>query len=68
MRVMDKKIIDLEKKIAFQDSVIEDLNQVVVELRAQVDIITAEMAGLKDQIDSANWPLDPKDEPPPPHY
>lgn len=65
---MDEKIIELEKKIAYQDSVIEDLNQVVIELRAQVDILTAETAGIKDQIDNVNWSLDPKDEPPPPHY
>lgn len=68
MCVMEERIIELEKKAAYQESVIDDLNQVIVELRAQVDILTAEMAGLRDQMDAGNWTIDPQDEPPPPHY
>ena len=66
---MEERILELEKRAAHQENLIDELNQVIIELRGQVDILTAELAGLRDQLEQGDWPvMDAQDEPPPPHY
>ncbi len=46
----DDRLKDLEMKVTYQDDVIETLNQVVIELRATVDV----MAKRIQELDQAN--------------
>jgi SlyX protein len=61
---MEERLNDLEVKIAFQDQVIEDLNQVVIELRRKVEALERK---LEDSEGIENL-KDMSQEIPPPHY
>ncbi|MXQ12610.1 SlyX family protein [Microvirga makkahensis] len=60
----------LEVRVAYQDRVIEDLNQTVIDQWKKIDGLKRQLAELLDRVmeveDSAAGPRAP--EPPPPHY
>jgi SlyX protein len=68
--VMNEDIVDLQTRLAFQDSVIEELNQVVTNQQKQIDRLENMMAGLRSQFESMQnqQMMKLSDEPPPPHY
>ncbi|WP_445504985.1 SlyX family protein [Microvirga sp. G4-2] len=60
----------LEVRVAYQDQVIEDLNQTVIDQWKKIDALKRQLAELLDRVreveDSPAGPRAP--EPPPPHY
>lgn len=62
----NKRLEDLEARIAFQDQTIDELNKVIVVLREQMDLLTAKVKSLSIQLsfDFANKDKDIL----PPHY
>ena len=64
---MEERLTHLETQIAYQDQIIEDLNQVVIELRQKVEELEKLCISLKDQ-NSGSHIKDPSLEVPPPHY
>ena len=64
---MEQRLTELETKITFQDQSIEDLNQVVIELRAKVDELNRQCKRLVEIIEDENI-KDSSLETPPPHY
>ena len=60
----------LEVRVAYQDQVIEDLNQTVIDQWKKIDALKRQLAELLDRVqeveDSSGAPRAP--EPPPPHY
>jgi len=67
---MDARITDLEVKLAFQDDLLEALNQTVAQQQQQIDLLQAEMRLLYQQMKTLqpSQMADEADEPPPPHY
>jgi SlyX protein len=67
---MTDEIIDLQTRMAFQDGVIEELNDVVTRQQKQIERLESQLAGLKSQFEGLQHTLlaKPADEPPPPHY
>lgn len=67
---MNNDIIDLQTRLAFQDGLLEELNQVVIDQQKQIDRLEQRMASFKAQIESMQQMqlMRPGDEPPPPHY
>lgn len=66
---LEKRIIDLETKIAFQDQVIEDLNSAVIRQQKQIDHIEKAFAAFKSQahaVQSGDNEIRPNEKPP--HY
>jgi len=67
---MEDKIIELETKIAFQESTIQDLNHIVVSLQSEMVLVNKRLQMLHDQMRQ----LQPSnvahasEETPPPHY
>jgi len=67
---MEDKIIELETKIAFQESTIQDLNETVVSLQTEMVFVNKRIQLLNDQLRQ----LQPSniahasEETPPPHY
>lgn len=62
----DDRVKDLEMKVTYQDDVIEALNQVVIELRAHVEMLTKRMDAIdREAPDGTSGPL-PHERPP--HY
>ena len=66
----DAKMIDLEVRLAHQDSVLADLSDIVAQQQDQIDRLLAELRRLGEQhaelADSVY--AQQSDEPPPPHY
>ena len=66
---VDARIEALEVRIAYQDQVIEDLNQTVIAQWKQIESLRRQFAEVLDRVqdveDNAGSPAAP--EPPPPH-
>ena len=61
----DKRIEDLEVKVAFQEHCLSQLDDVIQGLRREIDEIKRETTGLKQELDA----LQPAPEnAPPPHW
>ncbi|AWN46854.1 SlyX protein [Methylobacterium terrae] len=59
----------LEARIAHQDATIEDLNRIVTEQWSAIDLLTRQVAALRERVrEMAERPAEAGDEPPPPHY
>jgi SlyX protein len=67
---VNARIEALEVRVAYQDKVIEDLNQAVIDQWKKIDALRRQLAEVLDRVevveDSAAGPRAP--EPPPPHY
>lgn len=67
---MNESIVDLQTRLAFQDGLLEELNQVVTDQQKQIDRLVLSIAALKAQLESLQHTqlMRQSDEPPPPHY
>jgi SlyX protein len=67
---MTDRITELETQLAFQDSTIHSLNEVVTDQQNQIDLLREQLKQIKQQMQSlAETVHRPEaDEPPPPHY
>jgi len=68
--VLEKRIAELESRIAFQDNTIEELNAVVTQQQRQIDQMEKSLSVLKDHLKnlvSSNIASE-DEETPPPHY
>jgi uncharacterized coiled-coil protein SlyX len=60
-------LVDLEVKLAYQDRLIRDLDDLVRKFGARLDELAREVEALKAAARSPESPLGPANEPPP-HY
>lgn len=67
---MNDDIVDLQTRQAFQDGLLEQLNEVVTQQQQQIDRLENQITALKSQIESMHQTqlMQQSDEPPPPHY
>lgn len=65
---MDDRLMELEKRMAFQDRLLEELNQAVVDHQKTLDSLSREMGQLREHLRSGDLMKKPQDELPPPHY
>ena len=70
LEAVNARLEALEVRVAYQDQVIEDLNQTVIDQWKKVDALRRQLNELLDRVqeveDSSAGPHAP--EPPPPHY
>ncbi len=64
---MEERLTNLETKISYQDQIIEDLNQVVIELQQKLEKLEKLCKALTDDSKGSNI-KDHSLEVPPPHY
>ncbi len=64
---LQKKIEQLESRIAFQDRTIEELNETITSQWAEFDRLRAEISRLGEQLSDLS-PTDQNTGEPPPHY
>ncbi len=62
---LDKQIIDLEVRVAYQDKIIAQLDEVVRELATRIERLEHQVKELRQNANAA--PIGPADDPPP-HY
>ncbi len=63
---MEERIVELEIKLAYQDKMLRDLDEIVTAYAAKLDTLVREVAELRLRFDQAQ-PDEITDEPPP-HY
>jgi len=69
MSESERRIVDLETRIAFQEDAIHELSRTVVRQGNDIEALRREIETLRGQIrDLASAGLAAADEPPPPHY
>ena len=65
---MKDRIVELEKKVAFIDHQLEELNEVIVHQSKIIDEHQSRLKSLSDQFHSGESARKFEDEEPPPHY
>lgn len=66
---MENRIIDLETKSAYQEHLIQELNDVIVRQQRQIDALEKSLYQLKEYVRNQEQPhTPPEQEAPPPHY
>lgn len=67
---MNDDIIDLQTRVAFQDGLLEELNQVLTNQQQQISRLENTMGVMRSQIETmqSSQPEGDVVEPPPPHY
>ena len=63
---LEQRVVELEVKLTYQDRLIAELNDVVIDLRAQLERLAAKTKRFEEQLD-AGVPEDSGNVPPP-HY
>lgn len=67
---MEKRIIELETKLSYQEHTIHELNEVVTRQQKQIDLLEADMKRIREHLkgSSESQLARPEEEIPPPHY
>ena len=67
---MNDRINELETQLAFQESTVASLNEIVTDQQTQIDALREQIEYLKLQMQTLAEPVDTHagHEPPPPHY
>ena len=65
---MEDRIIELEKKLAFQEKAIEDHNEALIENQKKINELEQQMKFLGDKITKEDFVKKIEDEELPPHY
>ncbi len=64
----EKRLQFLEEKFEYQDHTIEILNQVIIEMRKELDMLQEKYSTLKKELAVLSTPFEKQEDPPPPHY
>jgi len=64
---MTDPVIELQERVTYQDSVISDLDQVVRDFAARVELLERQLKTLQERVDELPEAGGTQD-PPPPHY
>ena len=66
----EQRLIELETKLAFQETTINELSEIITSQQERLDILQAAIQELHQRMKSMSEETvrDPSDEPPPPHY
>ncbi|MBC8069860.1 MAG: SlyX family protein [Deltaproteobacteria bacterium] len=64
---MEERIVELEVRVAYQEKMLRDLDEVVSAYANRIDVLTRELEELRRRVESGGDAQDISDEPPP-HY
>lgn len=64
---LQDRVLELEVKAAYQERTIEELHEVVLDLRKEIESLRREFEKLREETQSNDKPVGPAHEPPP-HY
>ena len=65
---MQQRLIELERKISYQDKLLQELNEVIFSLSKRLDQLESRQKAMNDLLTSGNLVKRQEDETPPPHY
>jgi SlyX protein len=64
---MEERIVELEVRVAYQEKMLRDLDEIVTAYAARIDVLTRELVEMRLRLDSGAGAEEISDEPPP-HY
>jgi SlyX protein len=64
---MEERIVELEVRVAYQEKMLRDLDEIVTAYASRIDVLTRELEELRRRVESGGDAQDIRDEPPP-HY
>jgi SlyX protein len=65
----DARLLEIESKIAFQEHLLESLNEALTDQQRQIEALRRQLKQMHHLMESSrDGERHPKDEPPPPHY
>lgn len=65
---MEKRITELEKKAAFQEHLLEELNSVILEHQKKIEALERQLQWMKEHSVRPDLVIPRDEETPPPHY
>jgi len=66
---MENRIADLEVRLTYQESTLDELNEVIVKQQSQIDVLLIQVEYLRSQLEGqSDQPVEGSDDAPPPHY
>jgi len=66
---MEKRVEDVEVRMAYLEATVETLNQVVIDQQNRIDLLVREVQTMKQQLEAGAEFVRPQSEDtPPPHY
>ncbi len=66
---LQERVTDLEIRLTYQESLLQELNEIVIAQRDQIDLLLNELKRQKEQLErGGEFVRALADEPPPPHY
>lgn len=65
---MEDRIIEIEKRIAFQEQMVEQLNQVLIEQQRKIESLEVQLKMAESRISDEEFVKPQEEEEPPPHY
>ena len=65
---MQERITELERKISYQDKLLQELNEVIFAMSKRLEALESRQKFLNDQLANGNLVKPQEDETPPPHY
>ena len=65
---MEIRIIELEKKSAFHEHIMDELNSVIIDQQKRIERLEKELSVIRDQLEGSDHIKKPEEETPPPHY
>jgi len=66
---MEDRIVNLETKSAYQEHLIQELNEVIITQQNQIDALTKSLNQIRDYMqNNTGQQSSPEQEAPPPHY
>ncbi|HQF53817.1 MAG TPA: SlyX family protein [Fibrobacteria bacterium] len=65
--LLTDRILELEVKVAYQERTLDSLNEVILDLRSELETLRREFDVFRDETREADKPFGPANEPPP-HY
>jgi SlyX protein len=64
----DQRLVDIEKKAAFQEHLLAQLNEALVGQQKQLAVLEARLKAMSEGLDRGDLVKRREDENPPPHY
>ncbi len=65
---MEERIIELEKRVAFQENTIEELSQVLIDQQKKIEALEMELRRVQLRVSEEEIVRPQEEEEPPPHY
>jgi SlyX protein len=65
---MEERIIELETRLAFQEDLLQKLDDVIIRQQQEIDELKTQLIRINQQLSEVGGQVDSQTDAPPPHY